>query len=31
MAAWSDNGRLVKPVTTGKGGYSGYVAKETAL
>jgi hypothetical protein len=31
MVAWSDDGRLVKPVMTGRRGSNGYVAKETAL
>jgi hypothetical protein len=31
MAAWSDGDHLVNPVTAGKGGISGYLAKETAL
>jgi hypothetical protein len=31
MAAWSDDGHLVNPLTAGKGGSSGYLAKETVL
>jgi hypothetical protein len=31
MAAWSNDGRLVKPVTVGREGSINYVAKEIAL
>ncbi len=31
MAAWSDDGRLVKPMTADKGGSNGYMANETVL
>jgi hypothetical protein len=31
MVAWSDDGRLVKPMTVGRGCSSSYVAKEIAL